>query len=173
MIYSRLKLAVLFIVVALNSVSAKEYHVAKAGNDENNGTLESPLLTIQAAANIARPGDVIIVHEGVYRERINPPRGGTSDDKRIVYRAAEGENVEIKGSEIIKNWVKFKGTVWKVAIPDSLFGLYNPYKDLIHGDWFADKGRIHHTGEVYMNGKSFWEMEILERVLHPRAVKDN
>jgi hypothetical protein len=24
-----------------------------------------------------------------------------------------------------------------------------------------------------MNGKSFWEMEILERVLHPRAVKDN
>ncbi len=141
MIYSRLRLVVLFIVVVLNSVSAKEYHVTKAGNDENNGTLQSPLLTIQAAANIAQPGDFIIVHEGVYRERINPPRGGTSDDKRIVYQAAEGENVEIKGSEIIKNWVKFKGSVWKVAIPDSLFGLYNPYKDLIHGDWFVDKGR--------------------------------
>ena len=78
----------------------------------------------------------------------------------------------IKGSEIIKNWVKFTGTVWKATIPDSLFGLYNPYKDLIHGDWFVDKGRIHHTGEVYMNGKSLWEMEILEKVLHPNPAKD-
>jgi len=158
---------------ALRASPAAEFHVAISGNDANPGTKAAPLRTIQRAADLAQPGDVIIVHEGVYRERINPPRGGISDDKRIVYQAPEGENVEIKGSEIIKNWVKFKGSVWKVAIPDSLFGLYNPYKDLIHGDWFVDKGRIHHTGEVYMNGKSFWEMEILERVLHPRAVKDN
>ncbi|MBE0655304.1 MAG: right-handed parallel beta-helix repeat-containing protein [Bacteroidales bacterium] len=154
------------------AVSAREIHIAKTGNDSNKGTKESPLLTIQAAANIAQPGDVIIVHEGVYRERINLPVGGTSDGKRIVYQAADGEEVVIKGSEIIKNWEKFKGTVWKATIPNSLFGLYNPDKDLIQGDWFVDKGRIHHTGEVYMNGKSFWEMEILEKVLHPKPAKD-
>ncbi len=152
--------------------SAREYHVAKTGNDQNNGTLQSPLLTIQSAANIAQPGDVIIVHEGVYRERINPPRGGTSDKNRIVYRAAEGQQVEIKGSEVIKNWIKFKGTVWKATIPDSLFGEYNPYKDKIHGDWFIDNGRIHHTGEVYMNDKSFSEMEMLEKVLNPKPMSD-
>jgi len=28
------------------TVSAKEYHVAKTGNDKNKGSLESPLLTI-------------------------------------------------------------------------------------------------------------------------------
>lgn len=30
---------------------AKEYHVAKTGNDANPGTIEAPLHTIQAAAN--------------------------------------------------------------------------------------------------------------------------
>ena len=154
------------------SVSAQKYHVAKTGKENNNGTLQSPFLSIQTAANIAQPGDIITIHEGVYRERVNPLRGGTSDDKRIVYQAAIGEKVEIKGSERIDNWGNFKGTVWKATIPNSLFGEYNPYKDLIHGDWFEDKGRIHHTGEVYMNGKSFWEMEILEKVLHPKPVED-
>ena len=44
---------------------AKEYHVAKTGNDANPGTIEAPLHTIQAAANLAQPGDVITVHAGV------------------------------------------------------------------------------------------------------------
>ena len=34
-------------------VSAKDYHLAKTGNDASSGALESPLLTIQAAANLA------------------------------------------------------------------------------------------------------------------------
>jgi len=164
------------ILIALTfgfSVSAREYHVTKTGNDKNNGSQKSPFLTIQMAANIAQPGDVVTVHEGVYRERITPPRGGTSDTERIVYRAAEGEKVEIKGSEVISSWVQFSGTVWKATVPNSLFNDYNPYKDLVKGDWFNDKGRIHHTGEVYLNGKSFWEMEILEKVLNPEPVEGN
>jgi hypothetical protein len=43
----------------------------------------------------------------------------------------------------------------------------------VYGDWFNNLGRIHHTGEVYLNGKSLWEMEILEKVLHPKPVSDN
>ena len=155
------------------SISAKEYHVSKKGSDSNEGTKEMPFLTLQAAADIAMPGDIITVHTGVYRERITPPRGGESDANRIVYRAAQGEKVEIKGSEIINSWKQFSGTVWKATIPNSFFGKYNPYKDLVKGDWFNDKGRIHHTGEVYLNGKSLWEMEILEKVLDPKPVKDN
>lgn len=159
------------ILVALSS-KAKEYHVAKTGNDNNPGTLEAPFLTIQAAAQLAVPGDVITVHKGVYRERITPPRGGESDTKRIVFQVAEGEKVEIKGSEIIKDWKKFSENVWKVALPNSFFGDYNPYKDLIHGDWFNNLKRIHHTGEVYLNGKSLWESATLENVLHPKAQSD-
>lgn len=155
------------------TASAREYQVAKTGNDKNPGTADAPFLSIQAAANVAQPGDVITIREGVYREWIKPPRGGKSDSERIVYKAATGEKVEIKGSEIIDYWVQFSGDVWKVTIPNSLFGDYNPYKDLVKGDWFNDKGRVHHTGEVYLNGKSLWEMEILEKVLRPKPVEDN
>jgi hypothetical protein len=151
---------------------AKEYHVAKTGKDKNPGTFEQPLLTIQAAADMARPGDVITVHEGVYREWVKPPHGGISDAERIVFQAAEGEKVEIKGSEIVTGWENLTGTVWRVAIPNSFFGDYNPYKDLIEGDWFNPLGRVHHTGEVYLNGKSLWEMELMEDVLHPKPKTD-
>ena len=88
---------------------ATEFFVATSGNDANPGTPAAPLRTIQRAADLAQPGDAITVHEGVYRERINPPRGGESDAKRIVYQAAPGEKVEIKGSESVKNWVKVAG----------------------------------------------------------------
>jgi len=167
----QLQLLLIATIIGFN-ISAKEYHVAKSGNDNNSGTLAAPLLTIQAAAQIAIPGDIITVHEGIYRERVTPPRGGESDAKRIIYRAAEGEKVEIKGSEVVKIWQHFSGNVWKVTLPNSFFGDYNPYKDLIHGDWFNDLGRIHHTGEVYINGKSLWESAILENVLHPRPQTD-
>uniref|UniRef100_UPI003216A134 NosD domain-containing protein n=1 Tax=uncultured Draconibacterium sp. TaxID=1573823 RepID=UPI003216A134 len=168
----KLQLLLVFVICTI-AISAKEYHVAKTGIDSNPGSEDAPCLTIQKAANIALPGDIITVHEGVYRERINPLRGGESDVVRITYQAAKGEKVEIKGSEVISFWTKFKGTTWKAVIPNSFFANYNPFKDLVKGDWFNNKGRIHHTGEVYLNGKSMWEMEILEKVLHPKTVKDN
>ena len=146
---------------------AREYHVSKSGNDSNEGSLGSPFLTIQAAANIAQPGDVITVHEGIYREYVNPPRGGTSDTKRIIYQAATGEKVEIRGSEVIKGWTRFKGSIWKVSIPKSFFGEYNPYMDVISGDWFFPGERKHHTGEVYLNEKSLYEKDLIEQVLNP------
>ena len=85
----------------------------------------------------AYPGDVVIVHEGVYRERVAPPRGGESKERPITYQVAEGEKVEIKGSEVIKNWRRLNNETWETVIPNSLFGDFNPYNDTIHGDWLA------------------------------------
>ena len=149
------------------AIQAKEYHVSIKGNDANEGTEKAPFRTIGKAAEYAFPGDIITVHAGTYREWVNPPRGGESDDKRIVYRAAPGEKVEIKGSERITNWTKEKNGVWKVTIPNTFFGDYNPYIDLIYGDWFEGMGREHHTGEVFLNNKSLYEKETLDKVLTP------
>lgn len=74
--------------------------------------------TIQAAADMAEPGDTVIVHEGIYRERVSPSRGGESEEKPIVFMAAKGENVEIKGSEVMKGWKKVNDTTWEVGIPN-------------------------------------------------------
>ena len=141
-----------FIMLACTAGSAKEYHVSHIGSDTHNGSASAPFKTISAAARRAQPGDTITVHEGIYREHINPPRGGTSDDKRIVYQAAEGEKVVIKGSEVVRGWKKLQNDTWHVTIPNSLFGDFNPYSDLISGDWFNPKGRKHHTAAVYLNG---------------------
>jgi len=139
------------------------------GSDSNPGTQVAPFRTIQHASDLAQPGDVITVHGGVYRERINPPRGGESDTKRITYQAAPGETVMIKGSEAIKDWVKVQDDVWKTTLPNVFFGNFNPYTDLIHGDWFepTPRDRQYHTGAVYLNGDWLTEATKLEEVLKP------
>ena len=43
---------------------SKVYHVAKNGSDRNDGTANNPFLTIGAAADVARAGDRVVVHEG-------------------------------------------------------------------------------------------------------------
>ena len=168
----RLQLIIISLIFGLN-ISAKEYHVVKTGNDINYGSMQSPLKTISHAAQIAQAGDIITVHEGTYREWVNPKNGGENDSKRIVYRAAPNERVEIKGSEIITGWKKEKDGIWKVVIPNSFFKDYNPYKDSIWGDWFDNYGRLHHTGEVFLNGKSLYEKEKIEKVFNPVANKNS
>jgi len=156
-----------FLFAFLASTQAREYHVSTKGNDNGTGSETAPFKTVNRAAQAAYPGDVITVHAGVYREWVNPPRGGDSDDNRIVYRAAPGERVEIKGSEHINTWQKEPNGLWKVTLPNTFFGDYNPYNDLIYGDWFSNHGRDHHTGEVFLNNKSLYEKDSLEKVLNP------
>lgn len=159
------------LVVSMSSclALAGEFHVSVKGDDNGDGSISKPYKTISAATQVARPGDIITVHEGTYRERIAPPRGGESDAKRIVYQAAQGENVEIKGSEIVTNWVKVQDDVWKVILSNSFFGAFNPYSDLIKGDWFNPKGREHHTGAVYLNGEWLTEAAKLDEVMKPAS----
>jgi len=78
----KIKLLLITIIsLFANSLFANEYHVSKKGNDRNKGSLEHPFYTIARASEYALPGDVITVHEGVYREWVNPLRGGESDEK--------------------------------------------------------------------------------------------
>lgn len=143
-----------------------EYHVAKHGSDLGKGTKDDPFLTINKAASVAVAGDTVIVHEGEYREWVNPQNPGLSEWRRITYKSAEGEKVVIKGSERIDSWEKLEGTVWKVVIPNEFFGDYNPYKEEVYGDWLVDN-KNRHLGEVYLNGKSFYEVPTLDEVKNP------
>jgi hypothetical protein len=45
-------------------------------SDRNPGTERRPLRTIGAAAKLAQASDTVLVHAGVYRERVSPARGG-------------------------------------------------------------------------------------------------
>lgn len=159
----------LFFGLTAGPLAAREFHVATHGQDNNPGTQKAPLRTIQRAADLAQPGDTITVHAGTYRERVNPPRGGTSDRQRITYQAARGERVEIKGSEVIRGWTPVRDGVWKVTLPNDFFGSFNPYTNRLHGDWFNPEGRDHHTGAVYLNGDWLLEAASLAEVLETGA----
>ena len=160
----KVRLLFLLMLIAMD-ISAKEYHISVSGSDNNDGSVNSPFRTINFAAQLAQPGDVITVHSGTYREWINPARGGESDQKRIVYRAAAGEVVEIKGSEILSDWKKEKNGIWKVTVPNIFFGEYNSCKDLVSGDW-CDNFSKNHTADVFLNGKSLYETDKMENVIN-------
>lgn len=146
-----------------------EYHVAKNGNDNSKGTKEQPFLTISRAAKVAQAGDKVIVHKGEYREWVKPEYGGLSNWKRICYETFENEKVIIKGSERIQNWEIFEGTVWRTVLSNTIFGNYNPYTEKLWGDWLEYPVDYSvHTGEVYLNGKSFYEAPSLEHVKNPQ-----
>ena len=51
-----------------------EYHVKPTGSDAACGDAEHPFATISKAAQMASPGDTVIVHEGAYREQVDPKR---------------------------------------------------------------------------------------------------
>ncbi|MBQ3427463.1 MAG: right-handed parallel beta-helix repeat-containing protein [Clostridia bacterium] len=141
-----------------------DYHVSKSGNDRNEGTAKAPFLTISRAAAFAEAGDTVTVHEGEYRECVNPANGGIADCKRITYKAADGERVIIKGSEIITDWEGADG-IWKATIPSSFFGEHNPYTEIIDGDWFMEPlDHPPHTGQVYIDGNALAETDSVENV---------
>jgi hypothetical protein len=110
-----------------------DLHVSTTGSDRADGSVERPFRTINHAAQLAQPGDTVIVHAGEYREWVRPRYGGLSDQRRITYTAAPGEHVVIKGSEPATSWQLVDGTVWRTIVPNTLFGDFNPFAEEIDG----------------------------------------
>jgi hypothetical protein len=109
--------------------------------DSNPGTAELPFLTVNRAAQVLEPGERVVIMEGVYRERVDPARGGTGPDKMIGYEAAPGAQVLIKGSRLVKNgWEpsidyrltlpgldRSKVKIFRRSLEDIDFQGYNPF----------------------------------------------
>ena len=138
------------------------YWVDASAAPGGNGTRQHPFQTISAAAAIALAGDEVLVQPGIYREHVNPAAGGTVEAP-IVYRSAVPRAAVITGAERITGWKQHAANVWSVTIPDSFFGDDNPYTTKLGGDWFYSETPLH-TGEVYLNGKSMYEMQTVAQV---------
>ena len=171
--HPKMSLAVLTAAAMLSAsptALARDLFVAKTGNDFNVGSKDAPFLTISRAAEKAGPGDTVIVREGVYREWVRPLRGGASEDERIVYQAAKGEDVRIVGSEPFSQWER-DGALWIARVPNALFGGFNPFATITRhpiyvevdesGDgWgWLKYGRDTHLGDVFINGEGLTERQ--------------
>ena len=145
---------------------SKTYYVdGKASNADDNGpgTQQRPFKTIGKAAQVLQPGERVVIAEGVYREWVNPARGGSAPDKMISYEAAPGAKVVVKGSAVLdKGWKPSSrgggrggpgggrgaaaGAVaaapaapaaWEIDISPFLRGSYNPFAMVnVPGDRF-------------------------------------
>ncbi|WP_430817884.1 right-handed parallel beta-helix repeat-containing protein [Carboxylicivirga sp. RSCT41] len=152
------------------------YYVSKSGSDENVGSSEKPFLTINKAAQVAMPGDVVLVREGVYREWVKPARGGSSEDKRITYQAETGADVRLLGSERTTNWRALEKGLWKAEFEGGLFHKNNAFRMLSRhpeevgvdesGDgWgWLKYGRWTHRGDIIIDGKGLTEKQTLDEV---------
>lgn len=156
-------LSLLLYLPGLAPVTAQVYHriihVAKTGSDTNDGSAGAPLLTISKAESIARPGDNIIVYKGTYREMIVLHSGGTSQNSRITFKTAPGNEVIIKGSERIKSWVRQTGNTWRTDIDESFFKGFNPFNEFINKD-----SSFVHLGGVYLENHPLKEKKDLIQV---------
>ncbi len=130
-----------------------------------DGSMEHPFKTIQEAALIAQPGDIVFVAPGIYREWVNPAVSGTENGRIKYMSTAKGEAI-ITGAERLTGWEAFEN-VWRVRIPNSFFGNYNPYIEEVHGDWFELSEHNPHTGDVYLDCKSMYEVFDLSLCMHP------
>ncbi|MFI5380885.1 MAG: right-handed parallel beta-helix repeat-containing protein [Tepidisphaerales bacterium] len=104
--------------------------------DSNPGTAERPWKTIARAGAAAelKPGDRVLIREGIYREHVQIKVSGEKD-RPITFAAAPGERVVIKGSEIVRGkWTKLAAgpavpepypqafaDVWKVRLGEEFF----------------------------------------------------
>ncbi len=150
-------------MLSVSTVSARTWHVSTSGSNRNDGTKESPLRTISKAASQAISGDTVLIYGGIYRERVDPANGGLSRDIPIVYMAAEGEQVDIKGSEEVTGWRKMpkSKTVWFTEVDNSIFGDFNPFDTKLFGDWLHE-GNDLHLGDVYIDGVILTENLVLD-----------
>ena len=170
----RFVVSVLFLSVSIFCYP-KEYFVSKSGSDENDGAKTAPFLTISKAASLARAGDRVIVHEGVYREQISLKHSGKGENQRIIFEAAEGEQVAIKGSEIVKGWSQ-QGNIWVKSFDNKYFGKFNPFKALVRypkpvtidkdfdQTGWQTYGLKVHRGNVFMEGAPLKEVFSLDEV---------
>jgi alpha-N-arabinofuranosidase len=165
-----------FFLSAAGSLGAREIFVDAAAQAKapGDGSVAAPFRTVQAAADVAMPGDTVTIAQGVYREWVKPPRGGVSDSERIVYRAAAGARPVLTGSEILRGWTKEDGGLWTAVLPDPPQGVSNPFKEFITGDWFNRCGREHQCGAVYVRGARYQNPEkdvAALRAAKPAAVR--
>ena len=142
-----------------------------AGNvlRSGDGTVKHPFKTIQEAADIAMPGDVVFVAPGIYREWVRPAHAGTESERISYVSTVRGEAV-ISGAEELTDWESFEN-VYRIRIPNSYFGSFNPYGETIHGDWFTAGDNAPHLGDVFLNGKSMYEVFDMNSLMHPE--RDN
>ncbi len=87
------------ICCVLQSVARAEIrHVAVTGDDAGSGTASNPWRIIKHGADTLKPGDTLLIGQGLYRESVELKHGGTLRAP-IVVAAQPGTHVIVSGAD--------------------------------------------------------------------------
>ncbi len=101
-VYAAVFVVVLILAQSLAAQIGATFYISKKGRDSNPGTIGSPWLTIQRAANSVSAGATVYVLAGVYNESVNFPSSGTSSAP-ITFQSYPGQTAVIDGTGVPVN----------------------------------------------------------------------
>ena len=163
----------------------KEIHVNQnhpMADDANEGTLEKPLKTINAAAKLATAGSRVLIHGGEYRECVHPTAGGTSPENMVSFEAYGDDEVVIKASELVTDFNPSTGwrvqgnfkdeidrekiRIWEYRLNPELFKGYNPFcaVNILHDRLFIEYEKTDMTTYLNRRGMIFCDGKPLQQV---------
>ena len=99
--------------------------------DDNPGTENKPIKTVQLAVNLAKPGDTIFIMSGKYPERVTIKSSG-AEGEFITLRASPRQSVVVQGFDIQGSYIRVEGfeiTADKPAVAVQLGGSFCTIED--------------------------------------------
>jgi hypothetical protein len=132
-------------------------YVAPSGSDENPGTQPAPFKSIQKAANVVNPGDVVCVADGVYTDDglwpedriVNLNRGGTAENW-VIFRSENKWGAVLDGEDNKNDYC------WVFAKNASYVRVENfELRGCAEGGFWSNSGVAHH---IYIFGNHIHHM---------------
>lgn len=119
-------------------IFAENIYVATNGNDATgNGTISNPYKTFTKAISLMAAGDVCIIRGGVYEQQLLVDKNGTAGNF-LTFKAADGENVEIRATSKINGWQVHNGNIYKATVNMSI---ESRFRAVYHNSEYMDLAR--------------------------------
>lgn len=171
-------------------VFTREIHVAAQSpdaDDANDGSLERPLATINAAAQRATAGTRVLIHGGTYRECVRPAHSGTGPESLVSFESYGDDEVIIKASEVARDFELSSGwrtgerpdslapaslRIWHTRLDPELFRGYNPFcaVNVLHDRLFLEYDKtdmttyLNRRGMVFCDGRPLHQVQLYRQL---------
>ncbi len=154
------------------TTNGQVYHVAKTGNDSNDGSsLETAWLTMKHAINRYKNrtseglGGMIIIHAGRYSARFQIPgdshwtSGGAEDKRLFIVGAGDGE-VIFYGGCVADEWAKNTGDIYSTGLINQRGQIPSGVTAVVVNDDMYGYKPVNSLAELSESGDWYYDKEL-------------